>query len=626
MIFCFLILLNLFSGGCSVNSSNDVECFEHYKFSNADSALFFINRAIDRAKSKGDQLATADLLQKKGTFLKNIGDFQNSLEAHSQSLDLLSQLGDSLKIANSLTDIGITYWRSGDGESALEHYIKSISISRRLNNAAGLARTHIALGNYFAEEEQFEKALENYRDAGKYLNNEQVQLKALIFKNSGNIYATHAFKRLNLDSALLLYEASKEMYLKIGDSINIAGLYLNEGLIFEQRKNYEQALVQYKAALEVQSRLGLKRDMIETHNNIGNVYVRLGLYPAAKDAYNSAYETLLFVSDSHRLHHVLGNLAMVSAKLNDYGAAYRFLNLADSIGKIIYDSTSIEKVKELETKYDTEKKQAEIRLRTSQRDAVMIVLIIAIALTIVIIVIYSQRQRVTFKLREKEKALMDGKIDELLREQEITSLRAYLSGQDEERKRLAEDLHDRLGSTLSATKLYFASARNHANADDSGLKKANELLDVAVQEVREISHNLLSGTIAKLGLITALQELIETIRQSSGIDIQLIQHGNIGRLESKLEQQLYRIVQEALSNVLKHSEAKEVILQLNKHDEELVLIIEDFGKGFDAKRQRTEGIGLRNIESRVQSVKGDLIIDSTPGKGTTLTVTIPMQS
>ncbi|PKK37412.1 hypothetical protein BWI96_05960 [Siphonobacter sp. SORGH_AS_0500] len=220
------------------------------------------------------------------------------------------------------------------------------------------------------------------------------------------------------------------------------------------------------------------------------------------------------------------------------------------------------------------------------------------------------------KLIRKQQAFRQ--IEKLLQRQEIKATYAVLQAQEDERKRIAVDLHDRLGSRLAAVKLFFQAIPGTNEA----LTKGTELLDGAVTEVREIAHNLTSGVLIKFGLTAALLDLKETLEASRQLTIHLFIHPADLRLDIQTETSLYRIVQEIVSNALKHAKATELTVQLTLHETWVVLMVEDNGVGF-APTLVKRGMGLQNVEDRLNKMGGKLTIDTGLGRGTTLTIELP---
>ena len=219
------------------------------------------------------------------------------------------------------------------------------------------------------------------------------------------------------------------------------------------------------------------------------------------------------------------------------------------------------------------------------------------------------------------------KVEELLKNQELKSINAMIEGQEGERQRIARDLHDRLGSILSMVKVHFKSVEDHIEelktSNKSQYEKANQLLDDACDEVRKISHNIASGVLTKFGLVPALEDLKGTLEESKKVKVEFIAHGLYDRLDNDVEIAIYRIIQELVSNILKHAEAENITIQIINREKDLHISVEDDGKGFDASKKEREGMGLKNVSTRVDSLDGELYIDSMIDKGTSVSISIP---
>jgi len=230
---------------------------------------------------------------------------------------------------------------------------------------------------------------------------------------------------------------------------------------------------------------------------------------------------------------------------------------------------------------------------------------------------------------KNELILKKSTIDSLLKEQELKFFNAIIKVQEKERQRIAQDLHDRLGSLLSVAKLQYQSVEEYLRKlNIPNLKqysKANLLLDEACAEVRNISYSMISGTLMKFGLVAALEDLKESIQGINTINIDLFVHNYKNQLEQEVEITIYRIIQELVSNALVHANAHEITIQLMYGRNGLNIIVEDDGNGFDVNNiSKDRGIGLKNIRYRVDEIKGELNIDSSLGKGTTVTIDIPL--
>ncbi len=199
-------------------------------------------------------------------------------------------------------------------------------------------------------------------------------------------------------------------------------------------------------------------------------------------------------------------------------------------------------------------------------------------------------------------------------------MNALMEGQEIERKRIAEDLHDRLGSMLSTIKLYFHAFENKIAEFKSGgnsqYLKASKILDEAVLEVRRISHNITSSVLMKFGLVAALRDLGDTLESTEQIKVNVVAFGVDERLDNRIEVGLYRITQELINNILKHANATEMIIRLNQKKDLLTMTIIDDGVGFDVEEaKKKKGMGLYNVAVRAKQINGTLKITSKKGKG-----------
>lgn len=208
----------------------------------------------------------------------------------------------------------------------------------------------------------------------------------------------------------------------------------------------------------------------------------------------------------------------------------------------------------------------------------------------------------------------------------ISSMQSMIIGQEKERQRIAVDLHDSLGGLLSAVKLQFDNIRSklngHFHADQ--YQHATRLLDTAVEEVRNISRNLQPGALRELGLVSALKDLINRFEGEAYPDI-FFQYYNIDeKLDDMTALSIYRIIQELINNSIKHAGADEILIQLTTEGDDIVIEYEDDGKGFDPEKLVTrKGMGVENIQSRINYLKGSLSFNSRENEGVSYLIRIP---
>lgn len=212
---------------------------------------------------------------------------------------------------------------------------------------------------------------------------------------------------------------------------------------------------------------------------------------------------------------------------------------------------------------------------------------------------------------------------------EMYSVQSVLNTLEEDRNRIALELHDSVGSQISANIHQLEAVIEKLKSNDNFIKDEIRAVVQSSKEVseelRSISHTLIPRVLIDFGIVAALQSLVNKINTGNKCKVELINSFSGVDLDQEIELNLYRITQELLSNALKHANADHIFVQLVKSDQRLVLMIEDNGSGFDFDKLRlSEGIGLSNVETRTKVLGGELNIESAPGRGTVIMIEVPL--
>ncbi|WP_449439560.1 sensor histidine kinase [Pedobacter steynii] len=225
--------------------------------------------------------------------------------------------------------------------------------------------------------------------------------------------------------------------------------------------------------------------------------------------------------------------------------------------------------------------------------------------------------------------LQQAKIDELETEKQLTATEAVLKGEEQERTRLAKDLHDGLGGMLSGIKFSLSTMKENLimTPDNAhAFERSIDMLDSSIQEMRRVAHNMMPEILVKYGLDTALKEFCAEVDRSSVLHVN---YQSVGMQEADITQTtsvtIYRIIQELLNNAIKHANAKNVLVQVHQSEQEklLAVTVEDDGNGFDTSLlKQANGMGWSNIQNRVEFLKGKIDVQSGPGKGTSVMIEI----
>jgi signal transduction histidine kinase len=214
-----------------------------------------------------------------------------------------------------------------------------------------------------------------------------------------------------------------------------------------------------------------------------------------------------------------------------------------------------------------------------------------------------------------------------IRKSQAEQIKVAIQTQEEERKRISRDLHDDIGTKLSALKLLLSSVKDKAvRSDNSDLRalaqNAEQFISEVVGDLRQLLRNLSPSILEEFGYVVAIEGLANKINLTGLIHFSLNVFGFKQRLQKDYELSLYRITQELINNVLKHAGANNIYLHVGLRDEKITIMIEDDGKGFDLSAHK-EGYGIKNMETRAKLLSGKMLVESTPGKGTNVLIEIP---
>jgi signal transduction histidine kinase len=396
-------------------------------------------------------------------------------------------------------------------------------------------------------------------------------------------------------------------------------------------QKYDSAMYYLELAIETAKTYSDSMSLSEAFNNFANLCMSTGKLDLALSYLDSAINIGISNKLSDKLIVYYENKYLIYEKLSDYKNAYTYLLKSKTLSDSIYNIQKTKLISDLEMKYEKEKDQAhiltlknenlqknlELNKRTNQRNIFLAGGSCILVISILIFAFYRQRVK-------KDKIISDQRIEKLEREKKLLAAKSIVEGQEEERKRIARELHDGLGVLLSTAKMQFKTIEDNSPGNSEMLKKAAGLLEKASSDVRRISHNMMPGILTKLGLDEAIEDLFDNINDTPGITATLnIENEEERRLSENTEIMIYRMVQEMVNNTLKYAGADKVSLDLIYEDKTVSLQYSDNGKGFDVdEKLKNKSIGLTSIQSRVNFLGGKLNINSKPGRGTTYFISI----
>lgn len=321
--------------------------------------------------------------------------------------------------------------------------------------------------------------------------------------------------------------------------------------------------------------------------------------------------------NDHSFHAAIILLASKMHKLGRYKEASILKSEADELRKKMFSNENQQQINELETRFKVKELEQEKNLATTtalaekQQKQILYLLLIGIVLLATLLFTFIYLKNNKKQAEEKTKA-------------QQALLQSILETEEKERSRIAKDLHDGIVQDLTAIKIDLNATISNVPLElQNQISQILKAVDIAAKEVREISYQMMPVTLKELGLIKAMEELLNRTLAKNNILYHFDYFGIEERLPEKIEVTVYRISQELLNNTIKHSRAKNVSILLQVKNNTLQLTYEDDGIGFNSTTIK-KGIGLNSLGSRIEMVKGSLEFDTSPNEGTTAYIRIPL--
>jgi hypothetical protein len=428
---------------------------------------------------------------------------------------------------------------------------------------------------------------------------------------------------------LALLHKSRNIAINSSLMVQKGNIELNIATIHERNKNYDSTLYYLKKLKGFVEKKNYQPTTIAYYLNLGSAYRFLEQYELAIEHLEKALKLSNSTSLKPHKSKILINLASTTFTYNQYKKSSYYYQELQSLTDSLSNSERLGIVQELEAKYQVQEgklENAELSA-DNERQKVTIISIAGSALTLLLIGIFVYKnQDKKRRLAKQEMELEKQRADNLMKNQELATIDAMIAGQEKERKKLAEDLHDDLGSSLTTIRLYFDNLKDHFKPGTSSeiYNRTDKLLEDTYATIRNMSHSRHNGVLASEGLIPSLQTLAENITNSGKIKVNIFHHGMDRKLENSLELNIFRMLQELLSNVVKHAGATEASINIVGSKNTIDLMVEDNGSGFvSGSSKKSSGMGLYSIETRVEEMDGTFDIDSNSGHGTTITIEIP---
>ncbi len=341
---------------------------------------------------------------------------------------------------------------------------------------------------------------------------------------------------------------------------------------------------------------------------------------------NKINEAIYYTESAHKiasgkkmlkkLYVIKNNLALYYSQKGNYKEAYNLMADAASLADTVNTIATRENIQHLNVRYENEKKVALINKQKNEireKNFLLFGSIFSLAMFGLLAWFIIKNIRNKSRAALKEQQLIA----------KINASKSIFNAEENERLRIAKDLHDGIGQLLSAMKLNLQTL-DDKQLENPTIVKVLDIVDDCASEARQIAHNIMPHHLIEKGLSFALKDLVEKVNNPK-LEVKMDIIGLEHRLDAELEIPIYRIIQESINNIIRHSKATSVYISLEKDSDNITCSIEDNGIGFDTNNTSKKGIGLENMESRILYLNGTLEIHSQINKGTLLTFNLPQK-
>lgn len=564
---------------------------------------------------------------------------------NKKKLDSLLKNGQNYTALREISAIDTLHIQKSD--LALFYYYKAKCLAAENNNAKAF-QTYLQAKNMYLAIDSLDSAMAINLDIAYFLSVEKNNRKK--GENYIKDYLNYALKK---DENLLIAKAysnwgsldMEEQPLKSLQLFKKSIYFSEKSQDYSQLENvYSNIAVLYNEMLEKPDSAIYYIDKSIVYakktNNSNGICVNL-INKASCYYYKNDFEEaikLLEEAETINLPHndksiksfIYEFLAINYNELKSYKKAYQNLKKSITIRSEFNSAEQNTRISEFNIKYETKEKEIEnLTLKTKiQQNRIITYASLGLVLIIIVltVLIYKNLTKKK-KIAEQSQLIQSQKLEKTLKDRELHDIDVMLESQEHERQQIANELHDNLGSLLATLKLNFQNLSRSQKPEDKILfDKTDDLLEETYQKVRNISHLKNLGIVGSEGLVVAVKRMAEKMTVINRLTINVIPFGLTQRLVNSTEITLFRIIQELCTNIIKHSEANEVNIYLTQHNNDLInIIIEDNGKGFDYKKvQRTDGIGLKTIDKKVEQMGGTFTVDSIALKGTTIIIDLPL--
>jgi len=601
-----------------VSALNEVSW--EFKNSNIDSALFYARKSLNVSKALNNKKAIASSYNSLANCFDGLGALDSAQVYHQKSLNIKLEIGHYIGAADSYNNLGIVYDLKGDFALSLENYFKALKIYE--GEDVTFDKVPMVLGNIgivYKKQKEYDKVLEYYQKALKVYEENNYDFGIVVTKgNIGSVF----INTKDFENAITYSKEAKDLYKKLGYQRYVPYMLNNMAIAKDSLKRYQEAQNDFKTAIRLFKDDQNLYELTYAQIGLATSYVKEKKYIEASYVANSALANIQeksykeFEVDAYKL------LAEINSKTGNYKDAYNYFQKY-AVGKdSLFEDNKTKTIFELETKYQTEKKEKEIlsqradlaekELNLSKKNIQILGLGVLASVVFILGYFLYNKQKLKNKQLQKENELKEA----LIKIETQNKLQ-------EQRLRISRDLHDNIGAQLTFIISSIDNLKYGFKITND--KLTNKLLGISeftketIYELRDTIWAMNKNEITQEDLQTRISNFIDKANVSSkGITFKFNNNINEELNFTSVEgMNIYRIIQESLNNAIKYAQATEIDVEFSKDNNALKISISDNGIGFNMDKEEF-GNGINNMKKRAEEMNASLKIQSQKNIGTTI--------
>lgn len=594
-----------------------------YEANNQDSSVYYLEAVKQLSISLNYKKGLYRYYERSAIVSFTKGTYDLAMNQSKEALQIARELKDSSLVIVVLNNIGIIYSYLGNFSEQLNYTLQVKNAAEAIKDSSKFSGIYHNLANCYYNLHQYRKSIDYallsariHVEYGKY--NEYINR---VYATLGQDY--EGVKKA--DSALYYYEKAITESVKLNDKYAEGSIYGYVCNLYASMSRFDEMLKAAEKGLLLSRGLQSRQMVASSLYSTAYAHLLNGNMDRARNDIHEALEIATADTLRDELKYIYAVLSYIATRDGDHVTSVWAKNKADSIREAILNEQVIQSTTELEKKYESEIKDKQIIVQKAQLEKRRTLNYILIGSGVILLII----SLLSYRNYRQKQTIQQRRIAELETEKQLTAAEAVVKGEEQERTRLAKDLHDGLGGMLSGIKYSFQTMKGNlvmTPENQQAFERSMDMLDSSIKEMRRVAHNMMPEALVKFGLDTALKDFCSDINQSGALKINY-QSINLGNavIDQTTAITIYRIVQELLNNTMKHAAARNVIVQVSKTDNVLSLTVEDDGKGFDTSiLKQSKGMGWSNIQNKVEFLKGKLDVNSQQENGTSVLIELPV--